>query len=139
MSNAQILDDLRYCAEAVTGPDQIKAESNLKAFAAGLIGYAISPPCQSTAETLAVPSVALVGNPTQSKNCKFRVTPRVLAGLVFTVVSLETSLSALQAHKRPHKPAIERCKEALAVLSSIHAAAFKVAKDSGLLTVLHHD
>lgn len=63
MSNSSILDDLRWWAETATGADEIKAESNLKTFAAGLIGYAISPPCQPTVEALAVPAVALAGNP----------------------------------------------------------------------------
>lgn len=47
MSNSQILDHLRYCAEAFTFHEsKVKAEANLRQFAAGLIGSQC-PPSQS--------------------------------------------------------------------------------------------
>lgn len=57
---------------------------------------------------------------------RFNVTPRVCDGLAFAVLSLEIQLQSLRAHKRPHKPAIDRCLESLLVVRTIGEAAFRV-------------
>lgn len=62
MSNAQILDDLRYCAENFIC-DKTRAELNLRQFASGLISANISSPAQKPAPELGGSSAGLVGNP----------------------------------------------------------------------------
>lgn len=61
MSNAQTLDDLRYCANHFAPSEQ--AESNLRIFAAALIGAGISPPAQKPASELGGSGAGLVGTP----------------------------------------------------------------------------
>ena len=62
MSNSQILDDFRYCAEAFTGDSKIQADADLRQFAACLIGAHISPPAQKPASVPGGSGAGLVGN-----------------------------------------------------------------------------
>jgi hypothetical protein len=129
MSNTQSPEDLCDCEDHFIY-DKAKAEANVLDFAASLIGSQISPPAQKPASVSGDSGAGLVGNP--SKNCKFKVTPRVLVGLKFSVVSLEMLLESLVSHKRPHQLAISRARDALAVSTTIYMAACKVADSSGV-------
>jgi len=61
-TNSQTLDDLRYCADNfVEHHDEVV--SNLREFAASLIGAGISPPAQKPASVLGGSGAGLVGNP----------------------------------------------------------------------------
>lgn len=62
MSNSQMLDDLRYAADNFeTHQDEV--QSNLREFAASLIGAGISPPAQKPAPVSGDSGAGLVGNP----------------------------------------------------------------------------
>src|SRR3989339_214290 len=61
-NNSQTLDDLRYCADNfVEHHDEVV--SNLREFAASLIGAGISPPAQKPVSELGGSGAGLVGNP----------------------------------------------------------------------------
>lgn len=62
MSNAQILEDLRYCADHFIF-DKATAEANVRQFAASLIGPQISSPAQKPAPVSGDSGGGLVGNP----------------------------------------------------------------------------
>lgn len=62
MSNSEMLDDLRYCADNfVTYRPAVV--SDLREFAASLIGAGISPPAQKPASVSGDSGAGLVGNP----------------------------------------------------------------------------
>ena len=60
MSNAQTLEDLRYCADNFTS-HKTEVENNLREFAAHLIGAGISSPAQKPASELGGSGAGLVG------------------------------------------------------------------------------
>lgn len=62
MSNAQTLEDLRYCVDNFTS-HKTEVENNLREFAAHLIGAGISPPAQKPASVPGGSGAALVGTP----------------------------------------------------------------------------
>jgi hypothetical protein len=60
---------------------------------------------------------------------RFTVTPRVVGALAFSVIAARSQIQRMLDHKHPHKPSIDRARDALIVLETIHAASVRVSSE----------